>query len=520
MTSPSLTSPSTRPGAFVPRTAEEAHARRRQMLALSALMLMLVLAALDQTILSTALPFMARDLPGSLPPAWTFSAYLLSATVVIALYGRLADVYGRKPMLLLSVGLFLLGSLACAASQTMLQLVLARALQGAGGGGLMTLTMLTVAALFPLQERGRYQALLGAVYGVATMFGPLTGGWLTEHFSWRWAFGLNVPLAVVAFAVLGMTLPRRHAGEPGRAAPRTPVDLAGALLLTGALCSTLLMTQIERLGLPAWMSAWVLGGLCALCTALFMLRQRLASHPLVPLSLFARPAYAAVSLIGLATGVALYAGVVFMPAYLQNALHLAPTAAAWHLLPLMAGVTVAAIASGRLLRAQVAARRLAGAATALVTVAFALLALAMELAPQRPVVLSACLLPLGVGLGLLFPVITVVSQRVSPANLMGIATAIPVMLRSVGGAVGVALLTALLSRVLHSGLASHGAATGAVGTLALQAVWGCSAGVSVLAMLACRWLPAAPLALPAPSDAADTRPLHTQGAPGSLARQA
>lgn len=454
---------------------------------MAALMLMLVLAALDQTILSTALPSIARDLPGTLPPAWTFSAYLLAATVVIALYGRLADVYGRKPMLLLSIGLFLAGSLACALSQSMLQLVLARALQGAGGGGLMTLTMLTVASMFPLQERGRYQSLLGAVYGVATMFGPLTGGWLTEHLSWHWAFGLNVPLALLAFAVLARTLPHQPTG------PRTPIDHLGALLLTGALCSALLMTQHERLQLPDWLSAAVLGTACALCTAAFLLRQRRAAHPLVPLSLFGRPVYAAASTIGLVTGVALYAAVVFMPAYLQTALHLAPTTAAWHLLPLMAGVTGAAIASGRLLRARVPARNMGMLASALVVLGFALLAAGMQWAPAQPLVLSACLLPLGAGIGVLFPIITMVSQRASPMPLMGIATAVPVMLRSLGGAVGVALLTTLFAEMMRTLVAGNPAALAEAGPHALQAVWGCAAAVALLGVVACRWLPAAPM---------------------------
>lgn len=256
----------------------EAPASSANALSLSALMLMLVLAALDQTILSTALASIRQELPGNLPSTWTFSAYLLSATIVIPLYGRLADVYGRKPILLSAVALFLLGSSACAASQSMLQLVLARAIQGAGGGGLMTLAMLVVASMFAPQERGRYQAMLGAIYGIATMFGPLLGGWLTEHLSWRWAFGLNVPLTLVAWLVLASTLRPRPAGQP------TPIDHLGAFLLSLALCSVLLMTQRERLLLPEWLSMSALGAVCALSAAAFVLRQQQTTHPLVPLA--------------------------------------------------------------------------------------------------------------------------------------------------------------------------------------------------------------------------------------------
>lgn len=462
-----------------------APASRSTALSLVVLMLMLVLAALDQTILSTALALIQRDLPGTLPSAWTFSAYLLAATVVIALYGRMADVHGKKTMLL-AIALFFLGSTACATSQSMLQLVLARALQGAGGGGLMTLTMLVVADMVPPQERGRYQALLGAVYGVATMFGPLTGGWLTEHLSWRWAFGLNAPLALAAFAVLASTL--RHPSPE----PRKPIDHLGALLLTGALSSALLMTQRERLQLPAWLSISTLGVACALSASTFVLWQRHAKYPLVPLSLFARPMYTAAATISLVTGLALYVAVVFMPIYLQTTLHLAPTTAAWHLLPLMAGVTAAAIASGRLLRSRIPARGLGTAASVLVVAGFALLTLAMELTPTQPLALSACLLPLGAGIGLLFPIVTMVSQRTAPVQLIGIATAVPVMLRSLGGAVGVVLLTRLFSTVFHSSTLQQPVSS-AEAAHPLQWVWGCTAAVALLGLLACRWLPGTPL---------------------------
>ena len=243
------------------------------------LVLILVLAALDQTILSTALPVMARELPGRWPLAWVFSAYLLAATVVIALYGRLADVLGKKPMLLLAIGLFLLGSLACGASQNLHQLVLARALQGAGGGGLMTLTMLTVADLFAPEQRGRYLALLGAAYGVSTMFGPLLGGALVEHLSWHWAFWMNVPLALLAWGVLAWHLPSTQRPPSGQ---RASIDWLGAVLLSGALLNLLLATQHDKLNLPGYVSWEMLLVLAAWFTVGFLWRQRRAAHPLLP----------------------------------------------------------------------------------------------------------------------------------------------------------------------------------------------------------------------------------------------
>ncbi|MFM9925643.1 MFS transporter [Variovorax sp. H27-G14] len=459
------------------------------------LVLTLILAALDQTILSTALPVMARELPGHWPLAWVFSAYLLAATVVIVLYGRLADVLGKKRMLLLAIGLFLVGSLACGASQDLQQLVVARALQGAGGGGLMTLTMLTVPDLFPPEQRGRYQGLLGAAYGVSTMFGPLLGGTLVEHLSWHWAFWLNVPLAALAWGVLAWTLPSSQAFGDASASrePRARIDWLGAALLTVTLVSLLLATQRGQLHLHERLSLWVLLALGAAFTLAFLWRQHRAAHPLLPLSLFAKPAYAAVSFIGFATGVALYAAVVFLPQYLQIGLHLSPTGSAWHLLPLMAGVTVAAVASGKRLRAQTPAALLARTACVLMLLSFGLIVSTLHWLPQAPLALSASLLPLGLGLGLLFPVITVVAQRVSPVQHMGIATAAPIMLRSLGGAAGVALLAALLAHLMAEQLTAthtlaHGDAVTAAMGHGLQSVFGWAASVALLALLACGWL--------------------------------
>lgn len=464
--------------------------------AFAMLVLILVLAALDQTILSTALPVMAHDLPGDWPLAWVFSAYLLAATVVIALYGRLADVLGTKPMLLLAIALFLVGSLVCGASQTLPQLVLARACQGAGGGGLLTLTMLTVADLFAPEQRGRYQALLGAAYGVSTMFGPLLGAALVQHLSWHWAFWINVPLALFAWGVLAGRLP---AAQRHPSVPRATIDWLGASLLTAALVSLLLATQHDTLHLPAATSLGLLLALGAVFSLGFVWRQRRARHPLVPLSLFARPAYAAVGFIGLATGVALYTAVVFLPQYLQTGLHLSPTASAWHLLPLMAGITVAAVASGRLLRAQAPVALLARLGCVLLLLSFGLLVAALRWMPGARAALSASLLPLGLGLGLLFPIITVVAQRVSPAQHMGIATAVPVMLRSLGGAAGVALLAALLARLMGGAITFSPTPThtaGAALAAALQPVFACAAGGVLLALLSCRWLPQRPAVTP------------------------
>lgn len=460
--------------------------------------LMLVLAALDQTILATALPAITRDLQAREHLSWLFSTYLIAATVVIPLYGKLADVHGSRPMLLTAVVLFLLGSLACGFSPRLDVLIAARGLQGLGGGGLLTLAMLGVADLYPPQERGRVQGLLGASYGLATMFGPLVGGYLVEHLSWHWAFFINVPGALLALAVLGRWF------RPGPARHPQRIDVAGALLLAAALVCLLLATRREA-GWTGAVSAALVAA-AAVAALGFVAQQRRAAAPLIPLSLFGSAAFAAATLISGLSGVALFSAVVFLPSYLQITLGLTPSGSAWHLLPLMAGVTLAAMAAGRRLRSSGQVRALARLSSGLVIGGFVALVLVLRIVPAQPLALSACVLPLGLGLGLLFPLVTMVSHLTAPPRLLGVATAVPVMLRSLGGAVGVSLLGALLAHEMRGqGLGAVGTAAGGMAA-ALQPVYGLAAILGGVCAVASRWLPerlmrpSATAAAPAPGE--------------------
>jgi len=395
---------------------------------------MLVLSGLDQTILSTALPRIVSALQGRDLAPWVFSAYLLASTAVIPLYGKLADRFGVRPLLLTAAAIFVLGSLACAAATDMRLLVGARALQGLGGGGLMTLTMLAVAALYPASERARRMGLLGAAYGISTLVGPLVGGMLLEAASWQWAFLINLPGSLLALIVLSQA----PFGAPPR--PR---------------------------------------------------------HKLVPLTLFRIPTFAIAAALSLSSGVALFTCVVFLPLYLQQGLGMDAIRSALHMLPLMLGITVGGQVAGRTLRAGLAPRRLAGFAALGLKLGFVLLCWTLQRAHTLDWALSAALLPVGLGLGLLFPLVTLLSQRSAPATHIGTATATPVMLRALGGALGVALLGEVLrqhmAQAALAGLHSQAEATQALAA-GVGSVCAWAAGTGVLALLVSRALRAPALA--------------------------
>ena len=447
---------------------------------LAALVTLLVLAGLDQTLLSTALPGIAVELQGQRWVSWVFAAYLVASTVVIPLYGKLADRWGPRPLLLAAGGLFAAGSLASAMSPGIEALIAARALQGLGGGGLMTLTLLAVAALVPLAERARVQGLLGAAYGVATMLGPLIGGVLVQHLSWRWAMALHLPVLALALLLLA----RSRFGQG--AATRAPLDVAGAGLLAATLVCLLLATRDGVAGTAAGWGLLVIGLTLGLGWALV---ERRAADPLIPFTLFRTAAFSAAAAVSLCSGVALFAAVVFLPMYLQTALRLSPTVSALHLLPLMLCLTLAARACGMALRAGRSVRDLALAGAVAMALAFAALVAVLSQAEATAWAFSLAVVPLGLGLGLLFPVLTAVSQRSAEARHIGIATATPIMLRALGGALGVSALGTMLSHGMHADVITSQAGYAHALATHLQPVYATASAVAVLAAAAAWALP-------------------------------
>lgn len=299
----------------------------------SALLLVMLLSALDQTIVSTALPTIVGELGGLDKLSWVVTAYILSSTIVVPLYGKFGDLFGRKIVLQIAIVLFLVGSALCGLAQNMTQLVLMRALQGLGGGGLMVISMAAVADVIPPADRGRYQGLFGGVFGLATVIGPLIGGFIVQHASWRWIFYINLPLGLFALLVIGAVF---H-GSARRS--KHEIDYLGAIYLSMALLCIILFTT-EGGTIRQWSDPqlWCILAFGLTGIAGFIYEERLAWEPIIPLSLFRNRSFLLCSLIGFIIGMSLFGSVTFLPLYLQVVKDATPTQAGLQLIPLMGAV--------------------------------------------------------------------------------------------------------------------------------------------------------------------------------------
>jgi EmrB/QacA subfamily drug resistance transporter len=403
-----------------------------------ALMLGMFLAALDQTIVSTALPTIVGDLGGLNHLSWVVTSYLLASTVSTPLYGKLGDMMGRKPVFLAAILIFLAGSALAGLSQSMGQLIGFRALQGIGAGGLMVGAQAIIADIVPPRERGRYIGLIGSVFAVASVAGPLLGGFLVDNLSWRWVFYVNIPIGAVAVVVV---ITRLHLHTP---TIRHRIDFLGAGLLAGGVSALILLTTWGG-NQFAWGSSTILGlGIVGVVLlVLFVWQETRAEEPILPLSLFRSSVFSIANVMGFAIGMAMFGAIVFIPLYLQLVYGASPTSSGLRLLPLMAGLLAAAILSGRWI-SRVGRYKMfpiAGTAT-LVVGMFLLSQLTVGTAPW---VASVYMLVVGVGLGLVMQVLVLVVQNdVRPQNI-GVATSTATFFRSVGGAFGVAIFGAIFA---------------------------------------------------------------------------
>jgi len=419
---------------------------RRLRLVLGALMLTLLLAALDQTIVSTALPTITSDLGGLSELSWVVTAYLLASTASAPIWGKLSDLYGRKPMLQSAIVIFLIGSVLAGASQTMWQLISTRALQGLGGGGLMVLVMAVLADVIAPRDRGRYMGLFGAVFGLASIIGPLLGGFFTEQLSWRWIFYINVPLGLVALAVVGAVL---HVTVHRR---EHSIDWLGATLMVTGVVSLLLVTVWGGTRYP-WGSPAIVGLAVAGVVLLvgFVFQERRAPEPIVPLSLFRDSIFRVTSGIGFVVGFAMFGTIVFLSMYMQVVHGSSPTVAGLQLLPLMFGLILTSILSGRLISRRGHYKVFPIIGTALATVGLYLFSRLGVTTPYWQIAVAA--LVLGIGLGNVMQVLVLAVQNSVNPRELGAATSASTFFRSIGGSFGTAVFGAVLAGRLASELA-------------------------------------------------------------------
>lgn len=415
--------------------------------------LLLLLASLDQTIVSTALPTIVADLGGLDHLSWVVTAYILASTVVAPLYGKIGDLYGRRNTVFVSVGLFLLGSALCGLASSMTMLILSRALQGLGGGGLFVLALSVIGDVIPPRDRGKVQGVFAAVFAVSSVIGPLLGGWFVDNLTWHWIFFINVPFGFLAVA--GFASGFKPTGK--RVARK--IDWLGAATLSAALASITLFSSLGGRSF-AWESPASIGlAVVALVSlALFLWAETRAAEPILPLRLFRINVFWVTSIIGFVAGAAMFGSLTFLPVYLQIAQGASPTISGLMLVPMTFGIVITSTIAGRTMGKTGKYRILPVFGTGFLILGMLLLS---RLTPDTSgIIFGTSLACVGAGMGFIFPVVTTAVQNAVPREQLGTATASGLMFRQVGGSIAVAVFGAIFAAGMSGRMADLPAGAG------------------------------------------------------------
>ncbi|MGZ4434881.1 MAG: MDR family MFS transporter [Trebonia sp.] len=430
----------------VPEAGEIGAAEHRRILViLGALMLGMFLAALDQTIVATALPTIAGDLHGLNHLSWVVTAYLLTSTISTPLWGKLGDLYGRKKLFQAAIIIFLVGSALSGLSRDMAELIGFRALQGVGAGGLMVGAQAIIGDIVSPRQRGRYMGYFGAVFGLSSVIGPLAGGFITQHLSWRWVFYINLPIGIAALAIIAVVLhlPRKRT--------RHAIDFLGTALLGGAVAVIILLTTWGGTTY-AWGSAPIfsLAAAAVILVALFCWAETRAAEPIIPLKLFRISVFSVSNSVGFIVGFVMFGSIIYIPLYLQTVHAATPTSSGLQLLPLVGGMLITFTVSGRLVTKWGRYKIFPILGTGVMSIGLYLFSL---LTPSTPLAVSSVyMFVLGAGIGGVMQVLVVAVQNAVPRSQLGTATSSSAFFRSIGGSFGVAVFGAIFNNRLAANL--------------------------------------------------------------------
>jgi EmrB/QacA subfamily drug resistance transporter len=427
--------------------------QRRIWIIFSALIAGMLLSSLDQTIVSTAMPTIVGQLGGVEHQVWVTTAYLLATTIVMPIYGKFGDVLGRRRLFLLAIALFTLASIGCAFAGDFWTLVIFRAIQGIGGGGLMILSQAIIADIVPASERGKYLGPLGAIFGLSAVGGPLLGGLFVDHLTWQWAFYINIPIGIAAFVVAWFTLML-----PSKRATKR-IDVVGVVLLSIATASLIFFTDFGGDASHGWGApeTWAFGAAFLVAAALFVWAESRADDPIIPLSLFRNPVFVNATAIGLTLGLGMFAAIGFVPTFLQMSSGTSAAASGLLMLPMMVGMLGTSIGSG-LAITRTGRYRIYPIVGTVVT--GAAMALMTTLSAETPIwLICSFLFVFGAGLGLIMQVVVLVVQNAVDASMVGTATSTNNYFREVGASLGVAVFGTIFTTRLSENL--RGVFTGA-----------------------------------------------------------